>query len=704
MPDIVEVPRAPGAPQRPVPEQDDTPWKFLDATDAPESPSTNPSSYKTKTCKLQIVYNKNGASGTPPATSVVTYSGEKKEVTLENTVVDQGSAMTYSGRYFIGWSRNSGGPATYWPGDQITKTWQPNESGTDSYTLYAMWSTAGRICYKPGEFANEASDQFSTKYSEKPAQSFLALKPATFTRTGYSQTGWLYDKGDSYPEGERYIHYDLEELVTEQTLPSGKEIILYPEWEANTYNITLKSSATDGETLSMQAVYDSEFTVPGDSSFTKEGYHISFWNEDPNCLSATWFPEKTYVFNRTEDITLYAIWAGNEYYVLYDEDDDSGDDIVVVLESAFLALDEDNALCSSSEENPLIKDSNDYIHMHSLAFKPDFEKNGDSTYDIAVYGSPFYTQFRPNAKENRTFAGWKMEDDTVLIKADHHMDAYCLPDSPIWNLLQNVRLHAIWSGDYPFGKIFFGRAESSDYGIIITEPPSYKWPERSFQHDEVKGKPGDVLSDMRRYKNVDKEYKIAVYNTAGFNKAASDLSEFLHRYDGYQNYIRLEDSYERDIFMLGVYEESGELTNILGQAGEATITFNCKPQKYLISGNKKIEIMSSPFIIENPTSYAALPIIKILGTGKIIFSGYPSRVLLQDMEELEPKTVELLIGENSNEITIDSETFKATNYNGWNANPYISFDEQIALYPGQNEIQFEGDIDKITIIPRWWRL
>lgn len=704
-----EVPRAPGSPQRPQPEDIYQPeaWHYIDTTEAPpDDHSSNPSSYRTKTCKLEINYYKNGASGDPPTPSTITYSGEKKAVTLKRMVKGQVDSMVYTNRYFLGWANNDGANAPdYYPGDIITKTWEANESGTTRYNFYAKWSTTGRVIYKPGAYAKESSNAWHDKYDNKPNSGTVTLRGKTFTRTGYNQTGWVYDKGDTFAENERYIHYSLNQTVDVSDLPAANEIALYPEWQARTFTVTFRSSATGGETTTRQIQYDSDFTVPDDTLFSREGYHISLWNEDPNLLSATWYPGKTYVFQRVENITLYAIWAGNEYRVLYSDDENGSEsDVLGIIESSYLALDENNCLYSTSESHPLLMDSNDNVNMYSLEFVIDTEANDCLDYDIAVYGSPFYTEYRPKARENWSFAGWRTADGTIFDKADHHMDAYCLPNNPTWNLMQNIILYPIWSGEYPFGKIFFGRGESSDYSIIVKHPPKYKWPERHFEHYEIRGKSGDVLADHRRYKNVEKEYEIAIYHKQGFEKAAIDLSEFLHRYDGHPGYVRLDDSYERDIFMLGVYEESGEMTDILGQAGEGTITFNCKPQKYLISGNKKIDIMSSPFTITNPTSYVALPIIKILGTGAIYFTGYPERVLLDGIQTLEAKTVELLINENSNEITIDCETFKAFNYNGYNAHPYILFDEQIALYPGENEIRYEGDIDKITIIPRWWRL
>lgn len=601
-------------------------------------------SYSTKTCKLVIKYYANGASGDPPSDSVVTYSGEKKEITLTRMVKGQVASMTRSGYYFLGWSTSSSGNVEYDPGQIISKKWEANESGTHTVKLYAIWSNQGRIVYKPGQYAKEKDDAWHDKYANKPANQPVQLRGAIFTRVGYTLVGWQL--GDA-------THVGLVDEVV--TFDSTNEVVLYPEWQANTYTLTFKPNGATGSDIVLSATYDSEITIPANNSFSKTGYHVSVWNEKDDGTESSWFPGKTYTFVRTEDITLYAIWAGNEYHVVYNL---SGTDLVPV----------------------------------------------NSYYEIATYGMPFFTEFKPPAKQNMSFAGWETSDGQTLVKTDFCLDSYSFGVDPTWTKLEDVVLHPLWSTDYPYGKVFFGRKESTEYGIVVEEPPDYHWPEKDVTNTEIKGRTGDILTDDERLGNVEKVYKIAAYDPSGFHRAASNVSEFLHRYDGYPDYVRLEDTYEPDVYMLGIYREENSLTNILNQAGRAEIKFFCKPQKYLITGNKRIEISQSPTTITNPTDHAALPLIKLMGTGTIHFKGCPARRAYSSYQTPEERQVDLTVLYNFNEITIDCATYDAVDINGANANPYISLSEKIALYPGDNTITFEGDFESILIVPRWWRV
>lgn len=629
-----------------------------------ESSSGGGGSYDTKTCKLVITYNKNGASGTAPSTQTVTYSGEKKEIALSQTVQGQGD-MTWSGHYFLGWTAsNNTTEGEIYPGYVQTHTWAEEESGTETLALKAVWSSTGRIIYTPDQYAREASNEWHDRYQNLPSSGTVTLADGVeekmFSRKGYTISDWVSDG----------VHFaNRKETISVSGL--GPEVTLSPGWRALKYNITFKPNddSINASDIPMNNIpFDSEITILDGTAFLKEGYHVLFWNEKADGTGTVWYPGKTYIYTTNKNVTLYAQWAGNEQRISY-------------------CLDENS---------------------------PQVEE-----YSIATYGSPFYTDYRPKNKDNRSFAGWKTSDGEVLIKKDAWMDAYCFPqldtqtysvDDATFRRLSDIVLYPIWSDNYPFGKVFFGRKESSDYGIIINEPPKYRWPEKPYDHKNVRGKNGDIIVDSDYYKNVSKKYALTGYIKDDPALSAQKLSDFLHRYNGYKDYIRLEDSYEPDVYMLGIYEEANELESIYGQAWKAEIEFNCKPQKYLLSGNKRIDITQTETLINNPTNYPAFPIVQIWGTGTIHLYGRPARTYLSgkvtnsDHTEAELKDVSISVYSNYNRITIDAETLNATDINGNDQNENVYFDDRIVLYPGGNTITYQGDIEKISIIPRWWRL
>lgn len=638
----------------------------------------------TKTCKLVIQYNANGASGNPPSTSTKSYYGSKKAVTLSDTVKSSGS-LTKSGYNFLGWSRNSNATTTeYNAGSTISESWAAEVGGTVTYTLYAVWTDKDLFIYKPGQYANETYDVCVPK----PYETATTLKGAIFTRTGYSLTGW------KLPDGTH-----VGNINSSYTATSHDALRLYPEWTANTYTLTFKPNGASGSNVTVSATFDSPVTIPDSSTYTKSGYTILVWNEKADGSETAWFPGQTYTYTRASNITLYAIWSGKEYYVVYNETPDEIKSVEFVLSGNDLSLDANNCLTSTAG----LTKSNNILTIPSCTSSIAPRLVGK--YTIATYGSPFYTEYRPEYKENHTFAGWVTRSGEALTKANYCLDSYIFGNDPTWTRTQNVVLNPVWSDDYPYGRIFFGRNESSDYGIIIEKFPDYYWPEKEYNSTEIKRKNGSILTGTTRYKNVKKSFNIAVYDKEGLQKAASRLTTFLYKYDGYNDYIRLEDSYEPDVYMLGVFNESDSLENILNEAGRGEIVFNCKPQKYLLSGNVKIDVVSNSQTIWNNTGFPALPIIKVMGTGLIKFYMRPSRGYLGD-ETSELLTAYLYIYNNFNEITIDCEKFTAVDINGQNMNPYISLQGAgyITFYPGQTGILCEGNIEKLSVIPRWWRL
>lgn len=242
------------------------------------------------------------------------------------------------------------------------------------------------------------------------------------------------------------------------------------------------------------------------------------------------------------------------------------------------------------------------------------------------------------------------------------------------------------------GVIIFNGRSSADYGIFVEEPPNHAWPEKDYDVVHVPGRSGDLLFDNGSYKNVSREYKIAVGSrTLLLHEQIDGIFSWLHSASGY---ARLEDSYEPEHFRLASYRESNSLENILGHAGRATIKFDCKPQRFLKTGEQAITFTSAGYLV-NPSEFESLPIIKIT-------KSYSSGVL-----NVNGCTITIAAGTytSSTPFVIDSEIQNA--YSGTlNRNGYITLNSGYfpILGPGSNEISFSGGITKLEVTPRWWTL
>ena len=518
---------------------------------------------------------------------------------------------------------------TKYAGATVTKTWHGGRNGSTTIYCYATWATSGIIIYHPGTLSSY--QKYRSKF--KTAGTALTLPNGWFTRDGYIQNGWTktdggakqYDFGDSYTPSNDSVEF------------------MYPSWEEYTppgdnFTITIHPNGATGEDIVLTVEAGAEVVIPDSSTYSRNGYHLSVWNESPDGDGSSWIPGETYIFERGADVDLYAIWAGDEYTVHYA----SG-----------------------------VPGDTNYVHESK-----------------AVYGEPFYTDRvpYPDGKEYCTFDGWVADDNTVLTKADAWFEAYSYGSDPTWTLQRDLVIYPIWTPYWSSGKVFFGGMYSDDCSIRVEEPPSYIWPEYSYAHDKVYGKSGDILRDNGRYENVSKKYKISAYDGTNFFNISRKVSEWLHR-KGSKMYMRLEDSYEPDIYMMAVYEESNELDNLLATAGKCEITFNCMPQKFLLSGDVPIDITQSGQIVTNPTSNPAFPIITFSGTGNIYINGKAITVV-----------------DNFNIINFHTDSFNAFDIVGRNMNSYIYALDSLILNPGDNVIEYDGYISDLKITPRWWRV
>lgn len=118
-----------------------------------------------------------------------------------------------------------------------------------------------------------------------------------------------------------------------------------------------------------------------------------------------------------------------------------------------------------------------------------------------------------------------------------------------------------------------------------------------------------------------------------------------------------------------------------------TLTFDAKPQRYLVSGEREISVTNTNTIF-NPTAFDSSPIIKLYVNGNGLLTVGSSSISFRDV---------------SGELTIDTATGNATS-GGVNYNSKVSFDgDDIRLKPGENYILHQAS-GGVGIIPRWWEL
>jgi phage-related protein len=151
--------------------------------------------------------------------------------------------------------------------------------------------------------------------------------------------------------------------------------------------------------------------------------------------------------------------------------------------------------------------------------------------------------------------------------------------------------------------------------MVVSEAPSFERPSRKQTVYKVPGRNGAVIVQQDAWEDVGRSYK--VWLTKDKDK---DLVQYVNAVEAWLNsqngYQRLEDSFEPDVFRLAYYSGGEGVSNILMQAGEATLRFTCRPERFLKEGEHAIVITDGSKIF-NPTQFKSRPFIRIEGDGRL---------------------------------------------------------------------------------------
>lgn len=240
------------------------------------------------------------------------------------------------------------------------------------------------------------------------------------------------------------------------------------------------------------------------------------------------------------------------------------------------------------------------------------------------------------------------------------------------------------------GVVIFNGRSSKDIGLVVEHLPGYETPERDYEIVHVPGRNGDVVIDKGSYKNVKRQYQIAMLSMdERFPELSNRISEWLHSASGY---ARLEDTYEPEYYRMAMYSESGSFTNIVNHASRAKISFDCKPQRYLKSGDV---VYKDPTCLQNPTVHTALPIITVKGTGEANIGFF------SDDEEYY-----IWVQNINGSITINSELQDCyTGNTNRNADVMLGSYTFPKLEKGNTFITVNGSgVTSLEVTPKWWTI
>lgn len=253
------------------------------------------------------------------------------------------------------------------------------------------------------------------------------------------------------------------------------------------------------------------------------------------------------------------------------------------------------------------------------------------------------------------------------------------------------------------GIVVFNNKSSKDIGLEVETFPEYIVPEKIYDIIHVPGRNGDVVIDTGTYANVPRTYKvsIATRDQVSYSQKMSQVAEWLHSASGY---ARLEDTYDQDFYRLAYYNEQVSIENLFNEAGRANINFICKPQRYYKYGEVPV-LFNTTGKIQNMTINPSAPLLNITTNntaedpsdvnqivGSVSIGSYTFSI----------KHDENYIGETMR-FTVDCELQNA--YRGdinMNNLMILNGEDFPRIDPGEQLISFNGGVQSVEVIPRWW--
>lgn len=182
--------------------------------------------------------------------------------------------------------------------------------------------------------------------------------------------------------------------------------------------------------------------------------------------------------------------------------------------------------------------------------------------------------------------------------------------------------------------IEFGGVSSDAYDVVIEGPGEYTAPNRAYESISVPGRNGALILDKGYYENIDAEFNAVIQakTQLEFERKVRDFKNAIVSQKGYQ---RLTEAYHPESYRMAVYKSGfDDEPKFIGKAAVFTLVFECKPQRYLMSGETPMEITSGENIL-NPTLFDASPLLLVEGDGTISFNGYEITLTNEEYGALE---------------------------------------------------------------------
>lgn len=225
--------------------------------------------------------------------------------------------------------------------------------------------------------------------------------------------------------------------------------------------------------------------------------------------------------------------------------------------------------------------------------------------------------------------------------------------------------------------------DAQSAGIYLQKPIVFSEAVPNIESKTIPGRNGDLIFDTGSYKNRSGSVSCFCLQE-DVETAVSSAGRFLMRKKGYR---RLETSDDPNHYWMARVENSPQMEMRIRVLAPFDISFDCKPQRFLKSGENAV-VFTASGSLSNQYKQVALPLITLYGQGAGTLTIGSCVVEVIELDEV---------------LFLDSDTQNAYNNNG-NQNMNINAPTFPTLPDGETQISFSGGIERVEIVPRWWEL
>ncbi|MCL2442500.1 MAG: InlB B-repeat-containing protein [Treponema sp.] len=246
-----------------------------------------------------VAYNANGGSGFMANTNFV--YGTPQALRF--------NSFSKNGYAFIGWAESSSSGIVYTDNQSVNNL---TATAGAEIILYAVWAPVYTVIYNSnGGNGSMANSSFISGVPQ-------SLRLNGFSRTGYTFAGWAVS-------ADGQVVYANGQSVNNLSTVSVEEVTLYAVWIGISFSVSYNSNGGSGNMANSNFTYGVSQNLR-QNNFTRIGYTLAGWATSASGQIA--YTDEQSVSNLSSVagtvITLFAVWTGNPYTVVYNANGGSG--------------------------------------------------------------------------------------------------------------------------------------------------------------------------------------------------------------------------------------------------------------------------------------------------------------------------------------------------------------------------------------------